>query len=732
MRKTISRATRRLRSDRGNIIVLAGLFSLGLLSAGGVAIDFARASGLQRKIQAANELGAREGARGKTDAEVVALVRGQLDSYLNSRGYTTGGAGVTVKVGRSAGVVSVVSSTTYKSLFGSLYNGANKTISVATTSSARALCTAPDPQTRWVDSSASCPAGYLGTITYQRAQQRTAACASETAASATWSAWSNTGAERNRVDTCEPKCVVPADQYQWGANRTEACPAGYKGVITVQDRQVRSGYCPAATGPSAWNTWTDTGTTREVSNTCTPICTPAAAQTQWVDRSASCPAGYTGSNSWEAQQTRTSYCSGTTLKWNAWTDTGSTRNTSNSCTPPSGEKEFLTPGTYTWTVPEGVTQISAVAVAGGASAPLHKTVEKYSGAAAEFVSKAFTVAYCEDDPWDDVPEVCYPSVPVGAARDYANFALSNTGDGEAGQPSSLVGTGVNLLANGGGYDGDLTHGGCGGVKQGGGCGGDGLPGAAIGPWRYANSSGIGNSSETITAIIAPTGGGGAGGYAGNGGASGKPGAGGGGAGGTAITSTYLAGGGGGGVGLLGKGASGSTAGSAGSAGADGIGGVYSAFRSGQQISIQEIQGAGVTAGSGGNYGGGGGAVATGLTGGDPAYQYATYARIDLSNGMNIGPWLKASDYFRDLYIGHGGGGGELSYGTYAVTPGTKITVKVGRGGASKLHPFVCNIFNCSKRLNYTERSWPVNTGAGGNGAVRIIWGPGRSYPSSAK
>jgi hypothetical protein len=60
------------------------------------------------------------------------------------------------------------------------------------------------------------------------------------------------------------------------------------------------------------------------------------------------------------------------------------------------------------------------------------------------------------------------------------------------------------------------------------------------------------------------------------------------------------------------------------------------------------------------------------------------------------------------YCWGGGGGGGLVYANnYAVTPGTSYTVTVGEAGY-----------------------FGTYAGGGGNGAIRIIWGPNRSFPST--
>lgn len=171
--------------------------------------------------------------------------------------------------------------------------------------------------------------------------------------SATWKGWTPTYA-------CAPACVAPAPlpQSQAGTPQTQTlnCAAGQYGQInqsrtTTQTRTITYS-CPTPTGayttttppwsaPGApYGAWTTT------SGTCTacPALTPES-QTQWVPASALCPSGQSGTNTWEKEQGRSrarSYAcpAGTTTlppitygAWSAWTDTGATRNVSNTCTP---------------------------------------------------------------------------------------------------------------------------------------------------------------------------------------------------------------------------------------------------------------------------------------------------------------------------------------------------------------------------------------------------------------
>ena len=76
-------------------------------------------------------------------------------------------------------------------------------------------CPAPVPQTetQWVNASAACPSGQVGSHTWEAQQSRArngsynCPAGTSTLPAATWSAWSawaNTGARRNEVNTCAP------------------------------------------------------------------------------------------------------------------------------------------------------------------------------------------------------------------------------------------------------------------------------------------------------------------------------------------------------------------------------------------------------------------------------------------------------------------------------------------------------------------------------------------------
>lgn len=214
---------------------------------------------------------------------------------------------------------------------------------------------------------------------------------------------------------------------------------------------------------------------------------------------------------------------------------------------------------------------------------------------------------------------------------------------------------------------------------GGGLGGSPYTGGAGGTGTtFSSSIGGGDGGKGGNGdLFAEGGGGGAGGYSGDGGAGGSaalfisiagaPGSGGGGGGGAGRDAfSTYFNGGGGGVGILGQGSS-------------GAGGVPSTS----------------SATSAAGKGGSGGADAAAST-------------VSPFNGNNGG--LYGGGGAANVYGGPGaGGGGGLRYANnVTVTPGATYTVTVGAGGAAP----------------------GGNGGAGANGAVRVIWGSGRSFPAT--
>ena len=274
--------------------------------------------------------------------------------------------------------------------------------------------------------------------------------------------------------------------------------------------------------------------------------------------------------------------------------------------PFQGDAEFITPGTYSWIAPSGVTSVSAVAIGGGGAG--YNGWANAAGAGAGLGWKnAISVT----------PGQSY-TVVVGAGGSKNGGAGGNSyfislatvsGYGGGNASSGANTSGPNANGYGGGYVGD-----------GGGAGG--------------------NSTNY-------QGGGGAGGYSGTGGNQGSlPAANSGGAAGGGYYSSTYGSGAGGGVGIYGRGdtATGWWHGS-----------------SGQVFSTSQSNGGGGAGGSGGT---------RGLSGENPQNSYGESGNSDGYGGT----------------FGGGGGG-----------PGT---------------------------------SWPNASGNGGKGAVRIIYGVGRSFPAT--
>jgi len=278
----------------------------------------------------------------------------------------------------------------------------------------------------------------------------------------------------------------------------------------------------------------------------------------------------------------------------------------------TGGTFYSTPGTYTFTVPNGVAAVSVVAVGGGGGGAMGNTGNAGGGGGLGWknnisvsAGQTYTVvvgAGGNRASYTDSYDTSYD----GNTSYFNNTSVVYGGGGGRGRQNS-----IGIQASGGAYAGD-----------GGGNGG-------VGGYESGN--------------VAGPGGGGAGGYSGSGGAGGNPNANGndgsggvGGGGGGGGGGTGYDGAGGGGVGMYGQGASGSGGGSSGNGGTLG-------------------------------YGGGGG---SGGTGGDNSSSTMYYPAG--SGGLR------------------GGGGGGTNDGS----------------------------------------TGPNQSGAGGNGGVRIIWGSSRSFPST--
>ena len=242
-------------------------------------------------------------------------------------------------------------------------------------------------------------------------------------------------------------------------------------------------------------------------------------------------------------------------------------------TAPVNQVDYLTAGTFTFTVPPAITSISAVCIGGGGGGGGSEDSDETGGgggggALAYQVSIAVT-------PGENL------TVVVGAAGAAGNAS----GNGGAGGQSNINRGGTNLVAaNGGGGGQHRGAGGTGGtVATGtGGSGGNGGAGSDRNPGGGTNAGG---------------GGAGAGGYSGNGGNGGSAAAG------TALAGTAGAAGsgagGGGGSGLSNTARGGSGVGRLGTTGVTGNAGAANASAT--------IAGSGGSVGTfaGGNYGGGG-------------------------------------------------------------------------------------------------------------------------------
>lgn len=237
---------------------------------------------------------------------------------------------------------------------------------------------------------------------------------------------------------------------------------------------------------------------------------------------------------------------------------------------PVGQQAYTSAGTFTFTVPNGCTSISAVCIGGGGGgASSQDSDETGAGGGGGALAYQTSIAVT---PGESL------TVVVGSA---GAAGAGGGNNGGAGGQSNINRSGTNLVA---------ANGGAGGQWRGGAAAGGTV---ATGTGGSGGSGGAGSDRNPSGGTNTGGGGGGAGGYSGNGGNGGSAAAG------TALAGTAGAGGGGGGggsgasntarggggVGILGAGANG-TAGAANGNGGGGSGGANGTF-------------------AGGNYGGGG-------------------------------------------------------------------------------------------------------------------------------
>ena len=285
-------------------------------------------------------------------------------------------------------------------------------------------------------------------------------------------------------------------------------------------------------------------------------------------------------------------------------DAKNVKSYSSASAAPVGQQVFTSNGTFT--VPAGVTQVSAVVIGGGGGG---------GNNSGSFLGQSSGAG-------GGAGGLSYGTFSVTPGETLTVNVGSGGGVGSSGGSSSIVRSATTLLQGSGGTGGgtDATNG------TGGGSSGTERDGGG--------SGGAGGDGSMGIFFNAPDGGGaggGAGGYSGNGGTgggdggSGSGGSGGSGGGGGAGSTNDDGGGGGGGVGLLGEGSNGSagTSGSPGNAGGAGSGGSNGS------------NGSSDDAGSGGNYGGGGGGGGgTTSTNGNGAAGGAGAARIIWGTGRS--------------------------------------------------------------------------------------------------
>ena len=227
---------------------------------------------------------------------------------------------------------------------------------------------------------------------------------------------------------------------------------------------------------------------------------------------------------------------------------------------PKGDQEYTTPGTYTFTVPAGVTSLSVVCIGAGGASGVCNSGQGGGGGALAYRNGI------------SVTPGTTATVIVGGANGRSGS------NGQTGGASSFAYSGTTTTAGGGG-GGSTSIAGAGGAPS--------------GTYTGGGSGGAGGQDGQNAG---GPGGGGAGGYTGNGGdgaggygpgtaQAGSAGSGGGGGGGGKGDSNEGGGGGGGGVGFYGS-------------GSDGAGGI------GQTMPSTTIQGGGGTGGSGGSAGSG--------------------------------------------------------------------------------------------------------------------------------
>ena len=197
-----------------------------------------------------------------------------------------------------------------------------------------------------------CAIGSFGSVS--ALQKQSSICASATATPVWGTPWQT-------VSTNGSCASCPADSVTYATRWVQITTPCLNGTVgnNVQEQEQRQGTLVAyncnasagqttATSTTTVNPWQVTGTTRVVSACGTCPSNTSVQETQWVARNGACPAGQTGTQTWDAEQARTV---STTYNCNsgggqttpvptttatAWGDTGATRNLNSSgcVTPP--------------------------------------------------------------------------------------------------------------------------------------------------------------------------------------------------------------------------------------------------------------------------------------------------------------------------------------------------------------------------------------------------------------
>ena len=161
-------------------------------------------------------------------------------------------------------------------------------------------------------------------------QTRTSTCLTATSTPVWPSTW---------IDLRSSGCnACPADTTATDTQdvtMTRACPAGQNGVISWISHQVRTRVytysCnsqPSITSLPAPNIttsgWTEVSRSSEVNSCMSASCSGPSSETQWVGQSSGCPAGQTGTMSWEKEQARTRTCNQVPTNTGSYTVTSDT------------------------------------------------------------------------------------------------------------------------------------------------------------------------------------------------------------------------------------------------------------------------------------------------------------------------------------------------------------------------------------------------------------------------